>query len=73
MHMWVICLGGFSFCNSCDVGMSDLPDMYAQSPRATGLKAKGILTYQANHEYPMLQLICNTFLVSCAQAKSSVE
>ena len=34
------------------MGMSDLPDMYAQSPRAA---------------------LCNTFLASCAQAKSSVE
>ena len=24
------------------MGMSDLPDMYAQSPRAAGLRAKGI-------------------------------
>ena len=41
--------------DSCNMGTSDLPDMYAQSPRAT------------------LQLLCNTFLASCAQAKISVE
>ena len=39
MHMWVICLGGFSLCNSCDIGMSDFPDMHSQSPRAAGLRA----------------------------------
>ena len=24
-------------CNSCNMGIRNLPDMYAQSPRATGL------------------------------------
>ena len=24
-------------CDSCNIGMSDLPDMYAQSPRAEGI------------------------------------
>ena len=28
--------------NSCNIGKSDLPDMYAQSPRAAGLRAEGI-------------------------------
>ena len=29
-------------CNSCNMGTRDLPDMYAQSPRAAGLRAEGI-------------------------------
>ena len=28
--------------DSCNMGTSDLPDMYAQSPRAAGPRAKGI-------------------------------
>ena len=28
--------------NSCNMGISDLPDMYAQSPRAAGLRAECI-------------------------------
>ena len=29
-------------CNSCNMGMRGLPDMYAQSPRAAGPRAEGI-------------------------------
>ena len=29
-------------CNGCNMGTRDLPDMYAQSPRATGPRAEGI-------------------------------
>ena len=29
-------------CNSCNMGTRDLPDMYAQGPRATDLWAEGI-------------------------------
>ena len=29
-------------CNSCNMGTSDLPDMYARSPRAAGPRAEGI-------------------------------
>ena len=29
-------------CNSCNMGMRDLPDMYARSPRAAGLRPEGI-------------------------------
>ena len=35
------------------MGMSDLPDVYAQSPRATGI-------HIGKSRVPMLQLICNT-------------
>ena len=28
--------------DSCNMGTSDLPDMYAQSPRAAGPRAEGI-------------------------------
>ena len=31
-----------SLFDSCNMGMSDLPDMYAQSPRAAGPRAEGI-------------------------------
>ena len=31
-----------AICDSCNMDMSDLPDMYAQSPRATGPRADGI-------------------------------
>ena len=51
------------------MGTSDLPDMYAQSPRAAGPRAY----ISGKSRVPMLQLLCNTFLASCAQAKSSVE
>ena len=29
-------------CNSCNMGMRDLPDMYTRSPRAAGPRAEGI-------------------------------
>ena len=29
-------------CNSCNMGMSDLPDMYARSPRAEGIHIRRI-------------------------------
>ena len=31
-----------AICNSCNMGVRDLPYMYARSPRATGLRAEGI-------------------------------
>ena len=31
-----------AICNSRNMGISDLPDMYAQSLRAAGLRAEGI-------------------------------
>ena len=36
--------------NSCNMGTSALPDMYAQSPRAEGIHIRH--TYQAKHECP---------------------
>ena len=42
-------------CNSCNIGTSDLPDMYAQSLRAAGPKAY----ISGKSQVPMLQLICN--------------
>ena len=51
------------------MGTSDLPDMYAQSPRAAGPRAY----ISGKSRVPVLQPLCNTFLASCAQAKSSVE
>ena len=48
--------------NSCNMGTSDLPDMYAQSLRAEGMHIR-------QSRVPMLQLICDTFLANCAQAK----
>ena len=41
--------------NSCNIGTSDLPDMYAQTQRTAGPRAEGM---QANHEL----LICNIAL-----------
>ena len=35
-------LGLLEICNSCNMGTRDLPDMYAQSPRAAGPRAEGI-------------------------------
>ena len=29
-------------CNGCNMGMGNLPDMYAQGPRVAGLTAEGI-------------------------------
>ena len=37
-------------CNSCNIGTSDLPDVYAQSPRAY---------ISGKSRVPKLQLICN--------------
>ena len=68
-------------CNSCNMDTSDLPDMYALSPRTAicmpkvrGPPARGLRAYiLGKSRVPMLQLIYNTFLASCVQAKSSVE
>ena len=32
----------YCLCNSCNMGVRDLPDMYAQSPRAAGPRTEGI-------------------------------
>ena len=55
-------------CNSNNMGMRDLPDMYAQSPRAGGLRAY-ILGKSRVH---MLQVMCNTSgtLKICTNLKS---
>ena len=37
--------------NSCNIGTSDLPDMYAQSLRVTGLRAEGIHIRQITPAY----------------------
>ena len=43
-------------------------------PKARGPQALGLRAYiSGKSRVPMLQLLCNTFLVSCAQAKSSVK
>jgi len=50
--------------------MSDLPDMYAQSPRA---QPSGFgHTYQANHRVPMLQILCTTSKADSLVANTSV-
>ena len=56
---------------SCNMGMSDLPDMYAQRPRAAGPRLRAYISGKL--QVPILQMICNTFSVSCAQAKNSDE
>ena len=53
---------------SCNMDTRDLPDMYALSPQAFGHSY-----ISGKSQVPMLQLICNTFLASCARAKSSFE
>ena len=35
-------LAAYVVCNSCKMGMRNLPDMYTQSLRAAGLRAEGI-------------------------------
>ena len=56
-------------CDSCNMGTSDLPDMYALSPCMPS--ALGLRAYISGKSLvPMLQPICDTFLASCAQAKS---
>ena len=37
-----VTLKGFILQNTCNMGMRDLPDMYAQSLRGTGLRDEGI-------------------------------
>ena len=34
------------------MGTSALPDIYARSPRAAGLRVEGLATHQAKHECP---------------------
>ena len=52
------------------MGTSDLPDM----PKAQGPQARELRVYISGKlQVPMLELLCNTFLASYAQAKSSVE
>ena len=47
VHMLtVICIFCSETCNSCNMDMRDLPDMYAQGPRATGPRAESIHTRQ---------------------------
>ena len=62
-----------SSCDSCNMGMSDLPDMWAADP-ICGPQTLGLRAYiSVKSQVPMLQLICNTFLASCTQAKSLVK
>ena len=49
--------------NSCKIGKGDLPDMYAQSPRAAGLRVSG------GSQMPMVQLIPSGEL-KAAQARN---
>ena len=43
-------------------------------PKARGSQARGLRAYiSGKSRVPMLQQLCNTFLVSCVLAKSSVE
>jgi len=52
---------------SCNMGASELTDMYAQSPRAVGMH-----TYQANHECQCYQLFCSTPKADSLDANTSV-
>ena len=56
-------------CNSCNIDTSNLPDMYAQSPRPEGIHIRQITSAY------MLQLICNIALwraeVSSSQKSQS--
>ena len=45
-------------CNSCNMGTSALPDMYAQSLRAIGPRLRAYILGKT--QVPMLQLICYT-------------
>ena len=53
----IFCVGDYSIfcecklCNSCNMGMRDLPDMYARGPRAY---------ISGKSRVHMLQVICNT-------------
>ena len=40
--------------DSCNMGTSDLPDMYAQSPRAAGLRAESIHIRQITSAYVII-------------------
>ena len=42
---------------ACSIGMSDLPDMYAQSPMDAGQALR--VNISSNSQMPLLQLICN--------------
>ena len=50
MHVCMyVCM--YVVCNSCNIGTSDLPDMYAQSLRAAGPRAEGIHIRQITSAY----------------------
>ena len=49
-------------CNSCNIGMRDLPDMYALSPQATGLRAKGIHIRQITNG--QVTILCITLFLT---------
>ena len=56
---------------SCNMDMRDLPDnMYAQSLRAVGPRTEVSGKLQVPMSQLCMYVICNTFLLSCAQAKS---
>ena len=42
------------------MGTSDLPDTFAQSPRAVGIHIRQTKSAHVTARVPMLQLICNT-------------
>ena len=45
-------------CNGCNMGMGDLPDMYARGLRATG---RGLRAYiSGKSQMAMLQVLCIT-------------
>ena len=48
LHDQVLC----GICNSCNMRMRALPDMLPEGR---------VHTYQAKSEFPLLQLICNTY------------
>ena len=52
---WYIFLAIYYICNSCNIGTSDLPDMYALSRRACGPQAWAYISGKSL--VPMLQLL----------------
>ena len=47
---------------SCNIGMSDLPDMYALSPRACGPRVLGIYIRQITRAYVMT-ITCSKLVI----------
>ena len=53
-------------CNSCNMGMRDLPDMYAQSLRAAGPRAEGRNIRQITRAHVISNMYHYSYILQCS-------